>query len=142
MSYTDDADFLGTGWTFPPTFDRLSNAVVMSSDVENIRQCLSVLLQTSIGERLMLPTYGSSLADKVFRALTSTTANQIRALVEQAILDWEPRIDLEEVQVRDMDPVDGRVEIVVDFQVRQTNVRSNLVFPFYLLEATITPPQP
>ncbi|MFV3126187.1 GPW/gp25 family protein [Niveispirillum sp. KHB5.9] len=142
MSYTDDADFLGKGWTFPPTFDLLARSVVISRDLENIRQCLTVLMGTALGERLMLPTYGSQLDEKVFRALSTTLANQIRALVEQAILDWEPRIATQAVEVRQVDATAGLLEIVVEFLVRQTNVRSNFVYPFYLLEATLSPPSP
>lgn len=142
MTYSDDAPFLGTGWKFPPTFDRLSAASVMSSGVQDIRESLWILLSTALGERIMLATYGSSLWDKVFAALTTTQANQIRDLVEKAILNWEPRISVDAVEVGMTDPETGLAQISVSFLVRQTNVRSNLVYPFYLLEATLPPSPP
>ncbi|MBB6250762.1 GPW/gp25 family protein [Nitrospirillum iridis] len=142
MVYTDDAAFLGTGWSFPPTFDRTSATVVMSSGVQDIKESLWILMSTSLGERLMLATYGCSLWQKVFTNLTNTHANQIRDMLARAILEWEPRIDAERIEVAEIDPRQGLAQISIDFVVRQTNVRSNLVYPFYLLEATLTPPSP
>lgn len=132
--------FLGTGWTFPPTFDRRSASVVMSSDLANIKQCLWVLFSTSLGERIMLATYGTGLRLKVFASLTETLANELRSLVEKAILDWEPRIDVLRVDVGET-PLQGELNISVEFVVRKTNARSNIVYPFYLSgEATLAPP--
>ncbi|MBS0473215.1 MAG: GPW/gp25 family protein [Proteobacteria bacterium] len=134
--------FLGTGWSFPPTFARNTASVVMLSDVEDIKASLWILFSTSLGERIMLATYGTSLWQKVFAALTTTMANDIRTLIARAILEWEPRIDVERVTVQQIDPLQGRLDITVDFMVRQTNIRSNLVYPFYLQEATLPPPPP
>jgi len=134
------AQFLGTGWTFPPSFDRRAGSVVMSSDVVNIRQSLWVLFSTSLGERIMLATYGTAMRRKVFDALTETLKNDFRALIAKTILDWEPRIDVLQVTVEEVDPLAGKLAITVDFVVRQTNARSNLVYPFYLSEATLAPP--
>lgn len=134
------SSFLGTGWTFPPTFERVSASVVMSSDVANIRQCLWVLFSTSLGERIMLATYGTGLRQKVFASLTETLANDLRSMIEKAILDWEPRIDVLQVDVREA-PLDGELAISIEFLVRETNARSNMVYPFYLDgEATLAPP--
>lgn len=134
--------FLGTGWSFPPTFDasQAPPTVVMSSGDANIKQCLWVLFSTSIGERIMAATYGTGLRLKVFDALTETLINDIRSLILKAILDWEPRVDVLRVDVTPIDPLSGEVAILVDYVVRQTNARSNLVYPFYLNEATLAPP--
>ncbi|HYI38766.1 MAG TPA: GPW/gp25 family protein [Allosphingosinicella sp.] len=140
MADAPPRSFLGTGWAFPPTFSRQNATVVMSSDVANIKQCLWVLFSTNMGERTMLATYGTGLRLKVFDSLTETLANDIRSLIEKAILDWEPRIDVLRVDVDEVDPLNGQLAISVDFIVRQTNARSNLVYPFYLTEATLAPP--
>ncbi|MEA3063767.1 MAG: uncharacterized protein QOJ27_195 [Sphingomonadales bacterium] len=140
MADAPPRSFLGTGWAFPPTFSRQNATVVMSSDVVNIKQCLWVLFSTNMGERIMLATYGTGLRLKVFDSLTETLANDIRSLIEKAILDWEPRIDVLRVDVYEVDPLYGELAISVDFVVRQTNARSNLVYPFYLAEATLAPP--
>lgn len=137
---TSPTSFLGTGWSFPPLFDRHRATVVMTSDVVNIKQSLWVLFSTALGERIMLATYGSNLRLKVFDALTETLMNDIRSLIFKAVLDWEPRIDLISVDVVQTDPVAGLLSIEVDFVIRKTNSRSNMVYPFYLTEATLPPP--
>lgn len=135
-------DFLGTGWSFPPTFNRHSAAVVMTSDETNIKQSLWVLLSTSLGERIMLATYGTNLRARLFDSLTETLANEIKSMIAKAILDWEPRIDVLSITVEELAPLQGRVLILIDFVIRRTNVRSNLVYPYYLTEATLAPPVP
>ncbi len=132
--------FLGTGWTFPPTFNHHTASVVMSSDDVNIKQCLWVLFSTAIGERIMLATYGTGLRTKVFDALTTTMANDIRSQILKAILDWEPRIDVVSIDIMELSPLDGKLDIFIEFIVRQTNSRNNMVYPFYLNEATLAPP--
>jgi phage baseplate assembly protein W len=134
------SQFLGTGWTFPPTFSRTLASVMMSSDDENIQQCLRVLFATAIGERIMLASYGSNLRSYVFDAMTTTLANDIRTTILKAILNWEPRIDVISVEVTQQAPLDGKLAISIDYRVRQTNSRSNLVYPFYLNEATVALP--
>ena len=134
--------FLGTGWSFPPTFSRHTSSVVMLNDVEDIKASLWILFSTNIGERVMLASYGSNLWQKVFSSLTTTMANEIRDLIAKAILNWEPRIDVEHIAVDQMSVEQGILSISVDFIVVQTNVRSNFVYPFYLHEATLPPPPP
>lgn len=142
MAARNEVPFLGTGWTFPPTFERDPAAVRMSSADLNIQQCLWVLFSTTIGERIMLATYGSGLELRVFDALTTTLANTIRSNILKAILDWEPRIDVIAIDITQMAPLDGGLSISLDYLVRLTNARSNLVFPFYLTEATLVLPPP
>ena len=137
---TTTQTFLGTGWTFPPTFDRLSASVVMSSDEANIQQCLWVLFSTTIGERLMLATYGTGLRLNVFDAMTTTVLNDIRSQILKAVLDWEPRIDVTGIDIKVPSALDGELSICIDFIIRQTNSRSNMVYPFYLNEATLAQP--
>ncbi len=132
--------FLGRGWSFPPTFNRSDGMAAMASGDTDIRQSLWILLSTSLGERVMLASYGCSLMSKVFTSLTTATANEICALVRQAIVQWEPRVTVEDVSVEEQDDLEGRLSIIISYVVRQTNSRSNLVYPFYVLEATIPPP--
>lgn len=142
MAQIANPPFLGVGWSFPPTFSRDTASIVMVADVTDIKQCLWILFSTSLGERLMLAGYGSALYSKVFAALTTTTANEIADIIRKAVLNWEPRIDVEDISLSDMDAEQGYVNINVNFIVRQTNVRSNLVYPFYLQEATLPPSPP
>lgn len=129
--------FLGRGWSFPPSFNRNSASVDMASGDLDIRESLWIILSTRLGERIMLPTFGCTLP--VFSTLTTTTANAMAAMVSDAIIQWEPRVDVEAVAVTQQE-LAGWVEISIDYLVRQTNTRSNLVFPYYLIEATLAPP--
>ena len=131
--------FLGRGWSFPPTFDRPGATVNMAAGEQDIRKSLWILLSTSLGERVMLASYGCDLMSKVFSTLTTTTANEICALVAKAILDWEPRITVETIDVTELDASLGWINIQIGYVVRQTNTRSNLVYPFCGLEATLPP---
>jgi uncharacterized Zn-binding protein involved in type VI secretion len=68
---TPHNSFLGTGWSFPPTFDRDSGQVEMVSDLADIEQSLDILLSTSLGERVMVPDYGCNLDDYMFESLSN-----------------------------------------------------------------------
>lgn len=129
--------FLGRGWSFPPRFEAFGDAVRMVAGEADIAESLFILLSTAQGERVMVPTYGCDLHRFVFRDLTTSLATDIRDMVTTAIVRWEPRIDVIAVSVEGDadDPV--LIRIGIDYRVRRTNVRSNLVFPYYLNEATL-----
>jgi phage baseplate assembly protein W len=133
---------LGTGWSFPPTFSRADVSVVMVSGVDNVRQSLWVLFSTALGERVMLPDYGSQIWQMAFRSINTTLLTQLADMVSQAILYWEPRIDVVDISVTPDASDAGRVLIMVDYVVRRTNSRNNMVYPFYLREMTIPVQEP
>jgi phage baseplate assembly protein W len=137
MASTSDPAFLGTGWSFPPTFSRTLLGVEMVSGLADIRESLHILFSTAQGERVMLPEYGCDLWRMVFRGLTTTLTTQLKDMVEQAIVLWEPRIDVLSVSAVADPERDGLVNIGVEFTVRRTNTRSNFVYPFLLGEATL-----
>ena len=136
-----DTSFLGTGWSFPPTFSRADCRVAMVKDEVDIRESLWILFSTSLGERIMLPTYGNQLWEMVFRGITTTLITQMQDMVAQAILYWEPRINVDLIRIDTHSSVNGLLLINVDYTIRKTNVRSNLVYPFYTQgEQTIPSP--
>ncbi len=128
-----EESFLGTGWSFPPEFDKNTADVKMTSAEEDIKRSLYILLSTTVGERVMQPAYGCNLRRFLFEPLNATTVAYIRKLVEDAIVYFEPRIELEGVSV-EVD--EGTLNIIIDFRIKVTNSRSNLVYPFYLKEGT------
>jgi uncharacterized protein len=130
----ENSQFLGRGWSFPPTFDRHSKEVLMLEGDEDVRSSIEILLSTEIGERVLLPSFGWKRDRWLFESLTTTTATAIRKEIEDALVFFEPRIDLDDVRLLPGDPALGMVEIVVGYTVRSTNSRYNLVFPFYLSE--------
>jgi phage baseplate assembly protein W len=63
--------------------------------------------------------------------VTASTEGRVSALVREALLRFEPRIDVCDVQVS----TGGSGELLlisVDYEVRATNNAFNLVYPFYL----------
>jgi len=130
----DSTSFLGTGWGFPPTFEIKRKSVVMVSDVEDICQSLKILLNTRLGERVMQPSYGASLKDQVFEPMNASIVTFIDDLVRTAIIYHEPRIEVNEVSVTP-EQIEGILRISIDFTVRTTNTRFNIVFPFFLAES-------
>lgn len=123
--------FLGTGWSFPPSFDKTARFVRMSSDEKDIRESLLVLLSTRPGERIMVPGYGCSLESLLFESINLTLTTQITDLIRTAILYYEPRIDLENVTLDETHILDGRIDIILNYRIRTTNSRQNMVYPFY-----------
>lgn len=130
--------FLGTGWSFPPTFDFESGQVELVSDLDDIRESLNILLSTSLGERVMQPDYGCNLDDYMFESLNNSLIGLIKHHVENAILFYEPRIIAENVDVTAADSADlieGKFTITVEYTIPETNSRYNYVFDYYLNEA-------
>jgi uncharacterized protein len=131
----DDARrFLGQGWAFPVAVDPTGEIALASYD-EDIREAVLVILQTDYDERVMRADFGANLSATLFDPITSTTAALVRHRVEQALLEWEPRIDSVDITVVPSPP-DGRLDITVTYRVRATNTHYNLVYPFYVSEAT------
>lgn len=127
--------FLGVGWKFPPTFDKKTNSVEMITDEGDIHQSLQILLSTRPRERVMMPDFGCDLNILAFENIDPNTLGEARSLVESAILNYEPRINIEEVVI-EPDPLNGIIHIKLDYTIRKTNSRTNVVFPYYLTEGT------
>ena len=132
----DDLDFLGKGWSFPPTFDKDSASVKMSSGLIDIQESLWILLSTRLGERVMQPKYGCQLDELQFENLNRTTITYISELMRTAILYHEPRIEVEKIEIFEEEMVSGKVLIKLNYLVRSTNSRMNMVYPYYLNEGT------
>jgi len=129
-------NFLGTGWSFPPTFDFAQRAVTMVSDQQDIEESLQILMSTKIGERILRSDYGCALDAMLFENITVTLLTKIKLLIEKAILIHEPRIKLDEVFFTSPRSEEGVIHIELQYTIRTTNSRFNYVYPFYLKEGT------
>jgi phage baseplate assembly protein W len=124
-------EFLGTGWAFPIRVDE-QGAIVPVTAEDAVRQAIWLVLSTAAGERVMRPTAGAGLADLVFAPNSPATQGMVVSAVRDALVEQEPRIDVLDVTATP-DPGDGtRLNIEIDYAVRATNSRFNLVHPFYL----------
>lgn len=132
----ENNSFLGTGWAFPPSFDSHSRAATMVSAEEDIAQSLRVLFGTTPGERVMQPTYGCDLKYMVFEDIDESVLTDIKDIVERAVRFFEVRITLNEVVIDNSDWLNGVLRLGLDYTIRATNTRSNLVYPLYLREGS------
>lgn len=129
----EDRSFLGTGWSFPPTFTDGGARLHMTSDEEDIRKSLEILLTTRIGERIMQPKYGCNTERLLFEPLDTTLQTYMQDLIKTAILYFEPRINLDKIELIP-EPNEGRITIMVEYTIKGTNSRYNFVYPFYIEE--------
>ena len=137
----EEPSFLGTGWSFPPTFAERGSAVEMVSGADDIHQSLQILLATRLGERVMQDDFGCDLTSLLFEEIDQGLINTLTGMISDAILYHEPRIELDRVDISEDQATAGLLLISLDYTIRNTNSRFNFVYPFYLNEAT-TPGSP
>lgn len=128
--------FLGTGWSFPPRFLAGGAELELVSGPDDIRQSLELLLATRTGERPMQEPFGCDLGEVMFEEVDTALISHVTALISDAILRHEPRIALDHIDVTQSDRDAGVLTIRLEYTVLGTNSRYNMVYPFYLYEAT------
>ncbi len=124
-------DFLGVGWTSPVKLDK-KGQVVTAKYEDCVRQSIWTILSTAKGERLMRQDFGCGIHDLVFASNSAATIGAIVSDVTEALIEWEPRIDVLNVDVYGEQNQPNQLLIQINYQVRTTNNRFNLVYPFYL----------
>jgi phage baseplate assembly protein W len=127
----DGADFRGVGWSFPVQTDDQGQISLARQD-EAIRQSIRLIIETAKGERLMHPTFGCGIHDLVFAPNDPLTAARASFEVREALIDWEPRIEVLNVQAQLATAEENTLLLDVQYRVRSTNNVFNLVYPFYL----------
>jgi phage baseplate assembly protein W len=136
MAEFEQDDFLGKGWSFPPTFIPALQGVEMTEKLEDINRSLHILLTTRVGERIMQPKYGCNMDEMVFEPLSTTIKTIIKDKIRTAILYFEPRIDVTAISMDTTNELEGEIIIEIEYIVRATNSRFNFVFPYYINEGT------
>jgi phage baseplate assembly protein W len=125
--------FLGIGWSFPICLATDGRVDTVAYE-EDIAQAIKIILGTNRGERVMRPDFGAGLNAFVFEPVSQTTLQLVQTRVEEALIDWEPRIDVVAVKVTTDAATRNRLLIDITYRVRATNTVRNLVYPFYLQE--------
>ena len=129
--------FIGRGWSFPPEFNQLEeNQVKMVSGREDIEQSIAILLKTIRGERVMIPEYGSNMDEMIFETFDQSIKTYLQDSISKAILYHEPRVEPLHVNVNDVNIYEGLILIEIEYRIRTTNSRFNMVYPFYIKEGT------
>ncbi|WP_316808842.1 GPW/gp25 family protein [Pedobacter agri] len=134
-----ESSFLGTGWAFPPKINKYVDSdrftTSMASELLDINQSLEILFGTAVGERIMQAEYGCNLDDMLFEPINVTLVTRITERVRRAIIYYEPRIKLDKLDVFKNEE-SGIINLVVEYTIRSTNTRNNIVYPYYLNEGT------
>ena len=124
--------FLGVGWAYPVCVAGGQTAISVFED--DIRQAIRIILGTNPGERVMRPDFGAGMNALVFEPMSVATIESVKVRVRDALVDWEPRIDVEAVNASMDSAEPNKLLVDVTYRVRATNTRTNLVYPFYLQE--------
>lgn len=124
-------DFLGVGWKYPVRVN-LDGKIALSAYEDDIKEAIWIILGTAKGERVMRPDFGCGIHDLVFAPINTATVTLVENSVREALTLWEPRIEL--IGVEATESGDGELSVSIDYRVRSTNNRFNLVYPFYLKE--------
>lgn len=122
-------DFLGKGWKMPVSVYK--EKVRTSEGKDSIQESIILILSTGKGERVMRPEFGCRLKEMVYAPNNIGTATLIKGYIEEALLEWEPRIEVLDVtaEPRQNEPV---MDISIEYLVKTSNSKENLVYPFYL----------
>lgn len=131
------SDFIGKGWGFPPRFNAPDSGPNMAEEDTLIRQALHIVLNTQVGERPLMPEYGSGLGHFMFAAADMAVLADLKSEVANAVVQHEGRVKLLEVTFDSSELQQGLLNIGLEYQIKQTNSRSNMVFPYYLSEKSI-----
>jgi hypothetical protein len=127
-------EILGRGWRFPIQPDGLGRLSYSRAE-QKIEESIWLILSTSPGERVMLPDFGCGLQDLVFRP-AQEVVEVAGTLVRQALVTWEPRIELIDVEATSDPGEPNLVLIRITYQIETTNTVTSLVYPFFITEGT------
>ena len=126
-------EFQGIGWTYP-VGTKMNGDIGMSQFEDDIREAIPIILGTAKGERVMRPDFGCGIHDLVFAPINTATITLVENSVREALTVYEPRIELIKVEALSDRAEEGKLLVNIDYRVRSTNSRFNLVYPFYLKE--------
>jgi uncharacterized protein len=126
--------FVGAGWSFPLRTDS-TGSISLSSGDEEIAEAIRLILSTSMGERPMRPNFGCRIHDRLFESVDGNMIAQMKLDVTEALAMWEPRINVGDVTVREVEDKSLNQFFYVDitYSIKGANDRRNLVFPFYVI---------
>jgi phage baseplate assembly protein W len=124
-------EFEGRGWQFPIRADD-AGAIVEAREEDKVRQSIEIILRTAPGERVMRPDFGCGIHDLVFDTISGAMVGRVASVVAGALATWEPRIDVLSVRPQQDTEDPTRLLIEINYRLRSSNSRFNLVFPFYV----------
>ncbi|OEU79105.1 MAG: baseplate protein [Desulfobulbaceae bacterium C00003063] len=130
-----EKNFLGVGWKYP-VYVTFEGKIAKSEYEQDIKEAIWIILGTAKGERVMRPDFGCGIHDLVFAPINTATITLVENSIREALTIWEPRIKLIKVEASSEKSEEGKMIVSIDYRVRTTNNRFNLVYPFYIKEGS------
>ncbi len=127
-------DILGTGWDFPPKFDKNTLSPAMIQGVADIENSIYVIIHTKLGERILRNEFGSNIHELLFEPLNSNMKTYMASSLKSSLENNEPRINVNKVELEQSNPGLGKIEILIQYELIEINETRNLVVPFYTPE--------
>lgn len=130
--YNEDfmEQFIGNGMSVSKVFDKLHLNTTVITGKDKIHDSIYTILSTKIGERFMLPEFGSKLHMVLFEPNTFVFQDLVQFYVRDALTKWERRINVLDVKV--ITEVEGNVvPVEITYQIANSNVVDTYVFPFH-----------
>jgi uncharacterized protein len=124
---------LPIGWPLLPLPDA-HGQIQFPSLAESVRQSLRVILSTRVSEQLMHPEFGAGLTDFLGQPDTITTRRRLYDRVTEAIGRWEPRVELDRVDVNGLPGSPGHVRIEIAYRLRRTGEARTIGVNIELME--------
>jgi phage baseplate assembly protein W len=134
MAEIDHRDFLGIGWAYPVATDPLRGDIALSRYDRDVKEAIRIILETAPGERAMRPRFGCGIHELTFEEINATTMFAVETSVREALITYEPRIELIQITVDPRDALNGILLIEIHYRIRRTNQEDNLVYPFFYSE--------
>ena len=103
----------------------------MTSDEADIEASLKILFGTALGERFLNPKYGLDMHEMLFEPMSTTIKTLVKDRIQIAILLYESRINLLSLELDNPEQPEGQINLLVEYEIRGSNSRFNLVYPFY-----------
>jgi Bacteriophage baseplate protein W len=126
-------EFLGAGWKFPLQITP-GGKIAQARHEQRIEESTFLILSTAKGERVMRPDFGCGIHDLVFAPNDATTLAVVTQMVRDALIAYEPRVDVLDIGVENAPEQPNLLLIRVNYRIRANNALGNLVYPFFITE--------
>jgi hypothetical protein len=126
-----DREYIGQGLAFPLQVNP-QGGIALASGEHDIEQAVRIILSTAPGERVMRPEFGCRIHELVFAPHDAATESLVGYYVEEALAQWEPRIDVQEVDVSADPGGDGVLLVEIKYRIKDTHDERSIVYPFFL----------
>ena len=125
-------EFLGRGLAFPLQVNARGEVSLVSGE-RDVEQSIRIILGTRPGERVMRPEFGCRAQELLFEPRTVATESLMKRYVSEALRRWEPRINVQGVTVFTGEEMDGALLVEINYLIKATHDRRNIVYPFFLV---------